>query len=80
MTLEGPDGMRHLVWNDGSLVMDGDEHARPIRLDELTPESAQIVRALIEAVDAADGRRRDESVARDPRARAVRRSRPTARG
>lgn len=49
MTVEGPDGYRYLVRRDGSLVMDGDGHPRPIKLDELTPESARIVRDLLRA-------------------------------
>lgn len=41
MTMEGPDGKRYLVRNDGSLVTEG-----TVRLDELTPGSRRIVEAL----------------------------------
>ena len=37
MTLEGPDGRRYLVRKDGSLVMKGDGHGRPVTMDELDP-------------------------------------------
>ena len=47
MTAEGPDGYRYLVRRDGSLVMEGDGYPRPIKLDELTPESARVVRELL---------------------------------
>lgn len=57
MTLEGPDGKRYLVRKDGSLVRDGDGYPRPVRIDELDPASARIVRAMIDAKAAADARR-----------------------
>lgn len=52
MTLEGPDGYRYLVRRDGSLVTEGGV----VRLDDLTRESAAIVRALIDARKDDDGR------------------------
>lgn len=57
MTLEGPAGKRYLVRRDGSLVLPGDG---PIRLEELDPASARIVRALIAAREAAEKRPRAE--------------------
>jgi hypothetical protein len=62
--LEGPDGHRYLVRRDGSLVTEGGT----LRLEELTPESGAIVRALIDARKEADARiARDKLNVRDPR-------------
>ena len=49
MTLEGPDGRRYLVRKDGSLVMKGDGHGRPVTMGGWTRRAQQIVKALLAA-------------------------------
>jgi hypothetical protein len=51
MTVEGPDGMRCLVYRDGSMVLPG---SGPVRLDDLDPASRRIVGALLDLDARAD--------------------------
>ena len=44
MTLVGPDGMRYLVYRDGSLVLPGNGS---VRMADLTPGSRAIIEAIL---------------------------------
>ena len=69
MRPEGHDPRRHLVRRDGSLVAEDDGYPRPVKLSELTPTSARIIRDLLRAqssTEPADPRTPATTTSRSP--------------